>query len=90
MPVTARAARTRADAAARSRFAARDAKAIERILTAIGNDLDKFKRIVGRYFANTDRFFDGHAIPKLESSLAAFIAEPVGQWYDPMPGGTAK
>lgn len=71
-------------------FTARDAKAIERILTAIGNDLDKFKRIVGRYFANTDRFFDGHAIPKLESSLAAFIAEPVGQWYDPMPGGTAK
>ena len=68
-------------------FQPKDAKAIERILKAIGNDLDKFKRIVERYFANTEKFFAGHCLTKLDNAIATFIAEPMQQWYDPTPGG---
>jgi biotin operon repressor len=53
----------------------KDAAAVKSILARIGGDLDKFRAVSVRYFANSEPFFAGHSLAKLNGDLSRFIAD---------------
>ena len=44
----------------------------------LDQDLERVKGVVDRFLANDEKFYAGHDLAKLGSSLAVFIAAPVG------------
>jgi hypothetical protein len=53
----------------------KDAAAVKDILGRIGGDMDKFRAIVSRYFANSEGFFSGHTLSKLRGDLPRFMVD---------------
>ena len=53
----------------------KDAAAVKAMLAHVGDDLDKFRAVVTRYFANSEPFFSGHRLSLLRSQLAKFLVD---------------
>lgn len=53
----------------------KDGTAVKEILAHVGGDLDKFRAVVSRYFANSEVFFAGHQLAKLRGQLARFLVD---------------
>jgi hypothetical protein len=65
----------------------KDAKAIKLVLAAVGNDLDRFRGVVGAYLGSTDKFITdtAHALGVLQMKINAFTsaATPAPPAADP-------
>lgn len=53
----------------------KDAAAVKAILGHVGDDLDRFRAVVTRYFANSEPFFSGHRLSLLRSQLPKFLVD---------------
>jgi hypothetical protein len=53
----------------------KDAAAVKAILGHVGDDLDKFRAVVSRYFVNSEPFFSGHRLSLLRSQLPKFLVD---------------
>lgn len=60
-----------------------DASNVKYFREQLGGDLEAWRSVLGRYFANTETFFEGHDIGHLRHSWAKFKAAPTKTAGDP-------